>query len=120
MRSDPCTPAKRRAPPGGSRRPRSSRRPPTASRLGVAHADQLDTMSGEHERAYRSVHGLGKVTWIYFGMNLGRPGVKADTWITRIVEQALGRRASTDESGELVLAAAGRLGLDPTQLDYAI
>jgi hypothetical protein len=37
------------------------------------------------------LRGLGPVTWDYFLMLLGTPGVKADTWIVRFAADALGR-----------------------------
>lgn len=43
----------------------------------------------ELKRAYVNVRGLGWVTFEYFSMLLGRPGVKADTMICRFVNTAL-------------------------------
>lgn len=60
------------------------------------------------------------MTWEYFGMLLGKPGVKADTWICRFVERAVGRDVSPREAKSLVMAAAGRLNADATHLDHAI
>jgi hypothetical protein len=57
----------------------------------VKHAADLDPRDASHKKAYTSVHGLGPITWVYFGMCLGKPGVKADTWITRFVDDAVGR-----------------------------
>lgn len=88
--------------------------------VGVIHASHLDAQNPEHKRAYTSVHGLGAVTWEYFGMLLGKPGVKADTWICRFVERAVGRDVSSKMANRLVMAAAKRLQADPIQLDHAI
>lgn len=44
--------------------------------------------------AYQSIPGLGKVTWTYLMMLLGVPGVKADTWVCRFVNDALGKGGS--------------------------
>lgn len=88
--------------------------------VGVAHADNLDTRNSEQKRAYTSVHGLGAVTWEYFGMLLGKPGVKADTWICRFVERAIGCDVSPQEARRLVMATAERVDTDPIHLDHAI
>ncbi|WP_218221842.1 hypothetical protein [Nesterenkonia sp. Act20] len=56
-----------------------------------------DFTAGRREdarRAYTGVHGLGKVTFTYFAMHLGVPGVKADSLLTRFVA----RHAYGDES----------------------
>lgn len=90
------------------------------ARAGVVHAVDLDPKNAKHKRAYTSVLGLAGVTWTYLGMNLGRPGVKADTMIIRFLERTLGRPVSTAEAQRLVMAAAERLELDPIRLDYAI
>lgn len=88
---------------------------------GVHRAADLDP--SEHIRAYTRVKGLGKVTWQYFHMLLGHPGVKADTWVTRWVAQALGEDGVAPErAAELLRQAADQL--DPpvtaTDLDHAI
>lgn len=88
--------------------------------IGVRHAADLDAENAEHKRAYTKVHGLAAVTWEYFGMLLGKPGVKADTWICRFVERAIGRDVSPQDAKRLVMAAADRLGEDATHLDHAI
>lgn len=87
---------------------------------GVRHAADLDVQNSSHKKAYTGVHGLGAVTWEYLGMLLGKPGVKADTWICRFVERATGRDVSPHEAKSLVMAAADRLAEDPTHLDHAI
>lgn len=96
--------------------------------LGVEQASQVDPVL--HKGAYVSVHGLGWVTWEYFTMLLGKPGVKADTWIVRWVSHALGRTAdhvSSHEARELLHETHSRTettaGEDTpslTQLDHAI
>lgn len=48
-------------------------------------------------KAYTSVYGLGKVTFEYFLMLLGLPGVKADRMITRFVATAIGASSITAE-----------------------
>lgn len=56
-------------------------------------AERLD----DAREAYTHVHGLGKVTFEYFAMHLGIPGVKADSLLTRFVA----RHAYQDESLKL-------------------
>lgn len=70
--------------------------------------------------AYRSVPGLGEVTFAYFTMLLGEPGVKADTWVGRFVAEAIGREVSSAYTEQLVKGAAGHYGVDPRVLDHTI
>lgn len=86
----------------------------------VVHADDLRPEKDEHRRAYTGVHGLGKQTWHYFCMLLGKPDVKADRWIIRFVDEALGRPTTAAEAHALVHAAAERLDRSPTDVDHAI
>lgn len=88
--------------------------------IGVVHAADLDPTSEVHRSTYCSVRGLGPVTWRYFTMLLGTPGVKADTWIVRFVADALSRPASSAEAEELVGAAADAREVDRIALDHAI
>lgn len=90
------------------------------SNLGVRHAADVDPDSTGHKLAYTDVTGLGEFTWDYFLMLLGKPGVKADRWIVRFVSRALGRTTSSDDTRDLVKAAAVELGVDATALDHAI
>lgn len=90
------------------------------SNLGVRHAADVNPDSTGQKLAYTDVVGLGAVTWEYFLMLLGRPGVKADRWIVSFVSQALSRTVSPDESRDLVKAAAAELDVDPKNLDHAI
>jgi hypothetical protein len=88
--------------------------------VGVAHARDVDATSPAHRGAYCSVKGLGPVTWTYFTMLLGQPGVKGDTWIVRFVNGAVSRTVSYKEAEALVKAAATKLDVSPTELDHAI
>ncbi|GLB68968.1 heme peroxidase [Arthrobacter mangrovi] len=90
------------------------------ARIGVQNSDDLDARDKEHKLAYVSVHGLGWVTWEYFTMLLGLPGIKADTWIVRFVSQALARTVTPAEARSLLVASAEVLRIDATQLDHAI
>lgn len=64
----------------------------------VRHAEDFSTERlAELQGAYVGVHGLGRVTFDYFVMNLGVPGIKADTLLTRFVA----RHAYGDENLKL-------------------
>lgn len=88
--------------------------------VGVRESKDLNPASIPQKRAYCAVHGLGPVTWEYFLMLSHHPGVKADTWIVRFVEQAINRGVDSREASTLVKQAASELNLTPTELDYAI
>ncbi|UWX97738.1 hypothetical protein N2K95_03375 [Arthrobacter zhaoxinii] len=88
--------------------------------LGVKSAADLDPHDPAQKRAYTCVHGLGPVTWDYFGMLLGKPGVKADRWILRFVNRGLGRELASTEARSLLHKVADRLDATPTELDHAI
>lgn len=87
---------------------------------GASRAADLKDTGHALKSAYVGVHGLGPVTWEYFLMLLGQPGVKADVWIVRFVEQGLGRALPSREVGVLMKRAAGELKVSPTNLDYVI
>lgn len=88
--------------------------------IGVKTAADLNPQDPAQKNAYVSVHGLGWVTWEYFGMLLGKPGIKADRWIVRFVSRALGRDVSAAEAKSLLVDAADALSATPTELDHAI
>ena len=54
------------------------------------------------KKAYTSVLGLGPVTFEYFLMLLGVPGVKADRMILRFVSRAVGEPLDEPEVLQLV------------------
>jgi hypothetical protein len=87
---------------------------------GVRHAADLGSPTLEHKRAYTQVRGLGPVTWEYFLMLLGTPGVKADTWIVRFIRDTLQRDLSPAEARELLIEAANALNTNLSALDHAI
>lgn len=87
--------------------------------VGLVHAADF-TGRPDQRKAYLSVRGCGPVTWTYFGMLLGVPGVKADTWIVRFVQDALGRSVTPTEAEALVSEAAAELRVPDSQLDHAI
>lgn len=90
------------------------------SDVGLRHASDVDPLAVPQRRAYLGVRGLGPVTWEYFLMLLGRPGVKADTWITRFVHEATGKHYLPDQVRDLVVAASRELDVAPVALDHAI
>lgn len=96
--------------------------------VGVEQAAHVEPVL--HKSAYTRVHGLGGVTWEYFTMLLGKPGVKADRWIIAWVSYVLRRSerpVTSHEAGDLLRGAHSRL-IDTdgrnapslTQLDHAI
>lgn len=95
---------------------------------GVTTAADVRDHTQAARRAYVGVHGLNWVTFTYFGMLLGVPGVKADTWINRFVSRALDRDVSAEEANGLVQRAAGRfhtegntqMPQDASTLDHAL
>lgn len=93
----------------------------------VYTAQDFSYLKADHEHAYRSVHGLGKVTYHYLGMLLGNGDVKPDTWIVRAVQ----RVADTHQLGLSITPALARhivtetrkatgRGKTVTHLDHAI
>lgn len=87
---------------------------------GVFGRVPFDPEDEAQRRLYTGVRGLGPVTWDYFCMLLGHPGVKPDTWIGRFVAAVLGAALTPAEAGAAVRAAAAQLGADPSRLDHAI
>lgn len=70
---------------------------------GVVHAnDFLNADREAMKHAYISVMGLGPVTFEYFSMLLGIPGVKADTMIIRFVNSALRAAGHESATGNVV------------------
>lgn len=60
------------------------------------------------------------LTWRYFLMNAGMPGIKADRMITRWVTHATGRQVKPREAERLLTDAASRLAVDERRLDHAV
>lgn len=89
-------------------------------RCGVTSSCQLNLEDDDQRRAYTGVTGLGWVTWEYFGMLLGRPGVKADRWVIAAVADAVARPVSPYEARDVVLAAAAARGDSSTRLEHAL
>jgi hypothetical protein len=60
------------------------------------------------------------LTWRYFLMNAGLPGIKADRMITRWMTRTLGRSTTPAEAERLLLNAADLLGVHARHLDHAL
>lgn len=88
--------------------------------VGVISSQDVDRDSPSQRKAYCGTKGLGPVTWQYFLMLVGHDGVKADTLLTRFVEEAIGRSADTHTVTRLVTEAAKRLGMPAAALDHSI
>lgn len=87
--------------------------------VGLVHAADF-TGDADQRAAYLGVKGCGRVTWPYFGMLLGTPNSKPDTWIMRYVRAVVGDQTSTDQARELINQAAAALGVNASRLDHAI
>ncbi|RBP64919.1 hypothetical protein DFO66_10525 [Brevibacterium sanguinis] len=91
--------------------------------LGINSGEDFRRYAHDHgvdelKRAYVRVRGLGWVTFEYFSMLLGRPGVKADTMICRFVNTALTvqglETVDSATARSLMAAAHERSGLGAT------
>ncbi|NLP39239.1 hypothetical protein SAMN06295981_2426 [Corynebacterium pollutisoli] len=81
---------------------------------GIVHAaDIADVRTAQLRDLYVPVEGLGKTTFEYFCLNLGRTGRKADRLLTAFLSDALNRKVSRAETHDLVTAAYGLLSADP-------
>jgi hypothetical protein len=60
------------------------------------------------------------LTWRYFLMNSGMPGIKADRMITRWTSRAVGRTVASSEAETILTRAAEALGLETRRLDHAV
>lgn len=88
--------------------------------VGVISSQDVDRDSPAQRKAYCGTKGLGPVTWQYFLMLVGHDGVKADTLLTRFVEEAIGRSAHSPTVTGLVTEAAKRIGVPAAALDHSI
>lgn len=93
----------------------------------VHTAEDYNHEDASHVKAYRSVHGLGKVTHNYLGMLLGYPDTKPDTWIIRAVQRVADEAglqvAVNVEIARFVVTSShelARRGATVTHFDHAI
>ncbi len=89
-------------------------------KAGVVTAADVRPRDREQRLAWCGVHGLGAVTWAYFGMLVGQPGVKVDRMIRRFVRDVLDDDLDDDTATNLIAAVAGRMQADVSHLDHAI
>ncbi|MGG5259096.1 hypothetical protein [Phycicoccus avicenniae] len=89
------------------------------SEVGLRHASDF-TGSAEQKAAYIGVPGCGGITWAYFGMLLGQPNSKPDTWVQRYIRGSVRSDISTEDCRRLVNSTARHLDVDATRLDHAI
>jgi len=87
--------------------------------IGITSATQIADKP-EQEAEWCSVEGLGKETWHYVLMLLGKPDVKVDTMIRRFVDNALGHPVGSEKVRQLVRDTATTYGKNATDLDHAI
>lgn len=89
-------------------------------------ARRLNPPGTDHRRAYTDVKGLGDVTYEYFTMLLGQPGIKADRMIRGFVDTALKEQllapVSANRARRIVAAvhAAERPDVELQKFDHAI
>ena len=76
--------------------------------------------TGAVQNVLASVPGIGRGTASYFLMLLGAPGVKPDRMVHRFLSDAAGHPFSDAQAESVVIAAAGRLHVQPHVLDHAI
>jgi hypothetical protein len=106
-----------------SGRPKADLIVDVANRLveaGVIEASDVQPRLEPQRQAWCGVHGLGPVTWAYFGMLVGRPGVKVDRMIHRFVSGVFGRELGEAEATGLVTAVAELMNVTSPELDHAI
>lgn len=95
---------------------------------GVRSSSDFEIREIDARAACVATRGLGDVTFNYLRMLLGLQDVKADTWVVRFVEGAIGRPVAPAETSALMHAAAAVfaqrpetcLPTTPSDLDHAI
>ncbi len=88
----------------------------TTADLRSAEGDSLESVNA----AWRGVPGQGSgISWRYLLLLTGKQEVKPDRMIVGFVEDALGRRPTTDEAADAMTAAGTRLDVSLRALDHA-
>jgi len=87
--------------------------------------ETLSDRSAQHEspvkKEWLGIPGQSSgLTWTYFLMLCGVPGVKADRMVLRFVRSAVGEDTDAREAAQLVEAVAEQLGVSYSVLDHAI
>lgn len=95
--------------------------------LGVFTAGDYDHHIQAHRDAYLKVYGLGTVTHNYFGMLLGYPNTKPDTWIIGAVQRVAnehGIEVKVDKKVATTILTETyqrtKLGATITHMDHAV
>lgn len=95
--------------------------------IGVNNAEDFHELDpATAKRVYTGVQGLGYVTFEYFTMLLGTPGVKIDVMIKRFITEALStaglESVDAQTARQLVVEAHGAtsLGENLTHFEHAI
>jgi hypothetical protein len=82
---------------------------------------EIPTRHDALKRGWRGLPGQRSgLTWRYFLMNAGMPGIKADRMIMRWTSRALKRPTTPKEAAQILTDAASRLGVDTRRLDHAV
>jgi hypothetical protein len=96
-------------------------------RTSIDDRDQLEAAlksPATHDRLKKGWLGLpgqrSGLTWRFFLMNSGMPGIKADRMITRWTADALLRSVTPREAERILTSAAERLGVESRRLDHAV
>lgn len=93
----------------------------TRDEVRAALSDPAAQEESPVKKAWRGLPGQSSLlTWTYFLMLCGVPGVKADRMVVAYVSRALGREVSAREAAAVVGEVADRIGVDRTKLDHAI
>ncbi|CAM3468565.1 hypothetical protein OCAE111667_11310 [Occultella aeris] len=81
-----------------------------------------DSVAHEHlKRGWQGLPGQGSgLTWRYFLMNAGMPGIKADRMIIGWTVRTLGRTTTPVEAERLLTDSASQLGVETRRLDHAL
>lgn len=87
----------------------------------TAFASPAQQVDSQVKREWTRIPGhRSGLTWAYFLMLCGVPGVKADRMVVGYVSRVVGRQVTPAEAASLVSALADQRGLRRTKLDHAI
>ena len=93
----------------------------TVSEVRAAFATPQQQDSSPVKRLWLGLPGQGSgLTWTYFLMLCGVPGVKADRMVVRYVSGAVGETVDARDARRLVSSVARDLGVGEIKLDHAI
>lgn len=93
----------------------------TRAEVQAALTDSIAQETSPIKAAWRALPGQRSLlTWTYFLMLCGVPGVKADRMVVAYVSRALGRPVDPRAAATLVSGLADQLGISRSKLDHAI